>query len=1487
VALTGGVADKFGNRYEGRWTVACLANVLDDRWTSIALEPEDGFKIEFTGIRADGSAEHHQAKRQAPGDRSWSLALLDREGLLDAMVKWTEPGHEFVFVNGSPVGGGLRGLAEHARLASSFAGFKAGLGEGLESQFAALCKRLKGATDERAWLALARTQFRQMDETGVTELAVARLGYLVDGDPLVVTRLLADYALESVRQQVSATALWRFLEKAGVHRRDWGTDPSVRAAVDNRRERFVRERESSRILGRLFPRAASTELAEMLLGGEHRRVILSAPAGMGKSIAVRDAVELAARKVLVLPFALDHVPAAVEAERLGHALGLPGSPSLVLAHLAGGEQAILVIDQLDAVSQASGRNPEALAAVDEMLRECEDHPNIAVLLVCRGFDLSADPRLRRLRDLPDTKVLELGPLGDDDVDVVLNEIAWEPGRVSSRQRELIRVPLHLRLLAEAPSARAFATELDLFEAYWTAKRDAIVSRGGSDLAAVEVVNRLASEMSARQALVAPTHLVDRWRREAAMLRSEHVVVGEDASLSFFHEKFFDFAFARGFVASGQELVPFLLSTDQGLFRRSQARQILAYRRVADPDAYMQDLHDLLHEPRIRFHIKALVLSWLATVDDPRDREWSVLAELIDSSDEALAAHVVNVIAAAPGIFDRADDAGAIRSWLDDEKQFVRDRAAWVLARVQRHRASRVAEILSLADCGDERVRQRIVFVVRMADLTRDETFFAFFLEVLARGCLDELTSPFAVNGSFWDLAHSLSEKRPAWAASFVATFVRRRMALAAAAGEANPFAGSVPDPIEQDLFTKAAGAAPVEFTAAVLPVVLDIIRATGAKSEHDGRVDDPIWRYRIFGRTHGVETGLIEGLELAIQRLAAMDPEVFAPVREQLIDAGSSTTDHLLARAFAAAADRHSGDAAAWVLAKPIRLAAGYMDADHWVGRELLTAIWPHLDPDARGALEAVLLGYYTRWERSVDGHRSHGHAQFVLLDGLPEDGLSPQAKRRLGEHRRKFGQVHGPRGIVAGWVGSPVPSEKVSRMNDEQWLRAISRYSSEGIRHDRPYEIGGGAHQLASRLREVAKDDPVRFVSLALMLPQDVHPAYPEAVLQALADAEPVPSNLVFDLVRFCDALPGRPCGRYICDAVATHSSDSDIPEDIAELVAWYATSDPDPAPGVEHNFGNQDHGTRMGLLNAGINTDRGRAAHAVARLVAANPASLERWRPVILRMAGDHSDAVRACVAGVLLATLAIDRDWTAAVAQTLFRDRPEVASSHDGERVIRALTFTHPHVTVPLIEVLVSFAHEAAARVGGRLACLASFSTDEAQSMASRALAGSPGARVGAAEVYAANVGDEALRAECAAALTRLFDDPDPKVRREAGTAFRSLRDANLGAEEDLIRAFAESPALRDNPHDILDALLESSYSLPDATYLVCMRVVEIAGGEAGSIASQWSAQMPDVAALAVRLHAYGTPEAQQRALDLIDRLSAVSAYGLDQAIQQFDR
>ena len=81
--LPGGAAEKFGNRYEGRWTVACLLDVMDEKADSIRLEPPgpEGQGIEFW-ITKQGIREYHQVKRQHTIGH-WTLHTLAGEGVLN------------------------------------------------------------------------------------------------------------------------------------------------------------------------------------------------------------------------------------------------------------------------------------------------------------------------------------------------------------------------------------------------------------------------------------------------------------------------------------------------------------------------------------------------------------------------------------------------------------------------------------------------------------------------------------------------------------------------------------------------------------------------------------------------------------------------------------------------------------------------------------------------------------------------------------------------------------------------------------------------------------------------------------------------------------------------------------------------------------------------------------------------------------------------------------------------------------------------------------------------------------------------------------------------------------------------------------------------------------------------------------------------------------------------------------------------------------
>lgn len=116
---------------------------------------------------------------------------------------------------------------------------------------------------------------------------------------------------------------------------------------------------------------------------------------------------------------------------------------------------------------------------------------------------------------------------------------------------------------------------------------------------------------------------------------------------------------------------------------------------------------------------------------------------------------------------------------------------------------------------------------------------------------------------------------------------------------------------------------------------------------------------------------------------------------------------------------------------------------------------------------------------------------------------------------------------------------------------------------------------------------------------------------------------------------------------------------------------------------------------------------------------------------------------------------------------------------------------------------------------------------------------------------------------------------------------LEGEDLRDHAELVAAVVASASFSESPDELIRALVASPAILPDGSLLVCHRVLDLAGGDAGSFASRWSAQMPDVAALAMRVYAHGPAEARSPALDVIDRLAVLGAYGFERALQEVER
>ena len=400
--LPGGAAEKFGNRYEGRWTVACLLDVMDEKADSIRLEPPEpeGQGFEFWATK-QGIRECHQVKRQHSNGH-WTLHTLEREGVLtNFTTRLQDPRVHCVFVSANSAGQ-LDELSDRARRSASWEEFNETFlrADQRRKDFDLVRHSQTGVPEQKIYEQLKRVHIRTVDESSLRSMIESRASTLVDGDAATVVDVLAEMASDGVHHELTAYHIWNHLESRGFSRRHWDKDPHVLKAVGEANRRYVNFLRYQAIGHTVLPRQEVQTVHDRLKESSAKTgVLVTGEAGIGKSGVMLQVVE----KFLdagtpIVALRADRVALTQLPDDVGDQIGLPGSPANVLAAVAQGRDCVLVIDQLDALSLASGRNTNLFDCIYAIIQQAQAHPNMRILLACRKFDLDNDYRLRRLTD---------------------------------------------------------------------------------------------------------------------------------------------------------------------------------------------------------------------------------------------------------------------------------------------------------------------------------------------------------------------------------------------------------------------------------------------------------------------------------------------------------------------------------------------------------------------------------------------------------------------------------------------------------------------------------------------------------------------------------------------------------------------------------------------------------------------------------------------------------------------------------------------------------------------------------------------------------------------------------------------------------------------------------------------------------------------------------------------------------------------------------
>lgn len=681
----GGESDKIGNRYEGFWTVARLLDVLAGATEWVRLEPlgDLGKGVEFVLKRSDGVVEAHQVKRQFESFNEWNVGKLTALGIWTSAQRHADSDRDYHFVSMVPFRA-LQELTERVRNSNDYPSFVVGsLPRDLEPLFTH-SSNIYG-TPENAYRILRRFFVRLIDEVelkrgnavlselllegGSGRQGAAALGAVVDDS--IDVALTADRIVEKLQPD--------------FRRRLSGSRRSLAELVRLETSRWL-----DSVGGQLFdpaiPRDEAAQLRSIASMAE-KVCFLTGAAGGGKTAVLHQAVtDLLSDEIPTLVIRLDRYGTLASTAELGEKLGFSVSPVTALAAGTDDGAAVLVIDQLDAVSVASGRRAENFDVVAGLVSEAAAFPEMRIVLGCRQFDVDNDDRIRNLKSRAEAAVITVAPLTDAQIHTALVSFGVSAVTLRSSQRDVLRLPLHLSLLttvADEPDTLNFSNSFSLFNAYWEHKRRSVNQRR-QGVRFASALGRLAEVISERQELSVPVGVLDAedLADDADVLVSEQVLVRDGSRIAFVHEAMFDYAFARRWVHRNQSLVDFLTASEQELFRRGQVRQIMAHLRIADPHRFIEEVSNLLVSGDVRFHIKDVVLSVLGGLSDPSSAEAEMLLEATSARPDLGPRTWARIRTSA--WFNRLDADGRIVGWLrgndDEQKRAVNLMAAASCAR---------------------------------------------------------------------------------------------------------------------------------------------------------------------------------------------------------------------------------------------------------------------------------------------------------------------------------------------------------------------------------------------------------------------------------------------------------------------------------------------------------------------------------------------------------------------------------------------------------------------------------------------------------------------------------------------------------------------------------------------------------------------------------------------------------------------------------------
>ena len=1241
----GGRADKYGNRFEVRWIVYQLLDLFEEKKDSIEIEAigDDEVGVDIW-VEFNGYKEGQQCKGRNESKEYWDISSLKKKDILKNWKYQLDRGNNYYVSLISPLAFTfLEDLISRAKTCNDNPDvfYKEQVlksSKKFRNFFHDFCEGMSINTSselDKCISYLKRIKYRQFPDDTLKELVLERIGYLFLGNPNDIYNSLISWIVDGdgLGETIDINVLQDYLKSKKINSRNLSSDKRIFPRIQELNDEY--KSGVPLINQQLIIRDEFLQCRNIINSGNS--LIIHGKAGRGKSSCTFDIINhCITNQIPYLAIKLDKRVPKKNASFWGEELGFPSSIVHCINSISTNKQAVLILDQLDALRWTQGVSHESLMVCSEIIRQVtnlnkERKCNISIVFVTRTYDLENDRTIKQLFDYDDLNEItwekvEIVELNEETVSSIVGE---QYHNLTPKVKEVLKVPNNLYIWQQLDSKKEtfdFSSTGKLISEWWQQLCQKYISFNLSDTELNSIKMKIVKWLEKNGKVFFPKKAFNISSRCLDYLVSNSFLICQGEKYSFAHQSVLDYFIAEELLKRywNGENIQELIGTkeNQTPRKRYQIQMFLEYLLEYNTEDFINVGQELFESNQIRFFLKYVFIEVLSQVDKIDKNIETFILEKCD--DKFYEKHLLNSVFVSKKQFvNLLRNNGVLEKWFNEKNK--KDNVFYLISSIYREFSP---EDISFIES-------------KIFDSEEDDFRFINLLPFDICEDTDEL----------FELRMSLFEKYPDKAEFYFGGENKFKIEETRIIRIVKFFLDN-PKTTKVDRYTDAFESL-FKFKFSEDTKILDSLLPYIPNQNDIGLINE----WSAYSHSNYNPRRLcIHIIKETNKNIIASDPLQFWDYYKKFMGKGLYLFNEILLDGFIKLPESYSDSIIQYLIKdfnNNIFVKTDGSGNDLFLAREVIKVHSKSCNNILFNELKGKIIEYFPPdaidiYKRRLERKNNikeyyrpfHGDLQKELLEMLPFNRLNEKDIDTIKALKRKFpNNTRYVRQKSSKLVSISNPIFK-KELKDKEWIKILKnkKILKEGNYHNEEF-VDYSRQGFSDSFEEVVQENPERFIALVIENKKDVFDEYIIALFRGVAYSKKlkdVSSRLLERMILSFEYSHQHAIANYICEIIKKRS-DIQWNIDILNIVVDLATN-------YQHTILSQDEelDTFDKILNQSINSVSGDVSSAISVLISTNKDLFSFFESSIVSLINGENIVVQFSSLSILFSALKINKEW-----------------------------------------------------------------------------------------------------------------------------------------------------------------------------------------------------------------------------------------------------